>query len=257
MFVHVLDPTGEQLWTDDHLPAPPTSAWKPGQTVEYTRTVFVPNYPYIGEATVRLGLYTTARPEPPDAERAARSPEGIPGRQVPASAAVREHLPYLQGWLAPGRGRRPTTPRPNGSGRRRPRRSRSRIPKKDSTFYLEYRRAHRSVQAAAAGHHPDRGPDHRHLRGRQSRPEAADLPDYRGAVRVRRHDGAGDRRRSDLQCPAAATCASSASGSSTPSSNRSRSTRLASERGYARLTLGPSLAVSATTSADTPRSGRI
>jgi hypothetical protein len=57
VFVHVLDPTGELLWTDDHLPAPPTSSWKPGQTVEYTRTVFVPNYPYIGEASVRLGLY--------------------------------------------------------------------------------------------------------------------------------------------------------------------------------------------------------
>jgi hypothetical protein len=57
VFVHILDPTGELLWTDDHLPAPPTSTWKPGQTVEYTRTVFVPNYPYIGEAAVRLGLY--------------------------------------------------------------------------------------------------------------------------------------------------------------------------------------------------------
>jgi len=60
VFVHVLDPTGELLWTDDHLPTPPTSAWKPGQTVEYTRTVFVPNYPYIGEASVRLGLYDRA-----------------------------------------------------------------------------------------------------------------------------------------------------------------------------------------------------
>jgi hypothetical protein len=57
VFVHVLDPSGEQLWTDDHLPSPPTSTWKPGQTIEYTRTVFVPNYPYIGEAAVRLGLY--------------------------------------------------------------------------------------------------------------------------------------------------------------------------------------------------------
>ena len=57
VFVHVLDPEGEQLWTDDHLPATPTSQWKPGQTIEYTRTVFVPNYPYIGEAAVRLGLY--------------------------------------------------------------------------------------------------------------------------------------------------------------------------------------------------------
>ncbi len=57
VFVHVLDPTGEQLWTEDHPPVVPTSAWKPGQVVEYTRTVFVPNYPYIGEAIVRLGLY--------------------------------------------------------------------------------------------------------------------------------------------------------------------------------------------------------
>jgi hypothetical protein len=60
VFVHVLDPTGELLWTEDHLPSPPTSSWKPGQTVEYTRTVFVPNYPYIGEAFVRLGLYDRA-----------------------------------------------------------------------------------------------------------------------------------------------------------------------------------------------------
>ncbi len=57
VFSHVLDPTGEQLWTDDHAPVPPTSTWKPGQTVEYTRTVFVPNYPYIGEAVMRVGLY--------------------------------------------------------------------------------------------------------------------------------------------------------------------------------------------------------
>jgi hypothetical protein len=57
VFVHMLDPTGEQLWTDDHLPPRPTSSWKPGETIEYTRTVFAPNYPYIGEAAVRLGLY--------------------------------------------------------------------------------------------------------------------------------------------------------------------------------------------------------
>lgn len=57
VFVHVLDDQGERLWGDDHAPAEPTSKWKPGQKVEYTRTVFVPNYPYIGEANVRLGLY--------------------------------------------------------------------------------------------------------------------------------------------------------------------------------------------------------
>lgn len=57
VFVHVLDQDGEQMWTDDHLPPTPTSQWKPGQTIEYKRTIFVPNYPYIGPAVVRLGLY--------------------------------------------------------------------------------------------------------------------------------------------------------------------------------------------------------
>jgi hypothetical protein len=60
VFVHVLDPTGEQLWTDDHVPSPPPAEWKPGQTIEYTRTVFVPNFPYIGEAAIRLGVYERA-----------------------------------------------------------------------------------------------------------------------------------------------------------------------------------------------------
>ena len=57
VFVHVLDDQGERLWGDDHPPVEPTSKWKPGQKVEYTRTVFVPNYPYIGPAHVRIGLY--------------------------------------------------------------------------------------------------------------------------------------------------------------------------------------------------------
>jgi hypothetical protein len=57
VFVHVLDPEGEQMWTDDHLPPTPTSKWQAGQTIEYKRTIFIPNYPYIGDANVRLGLY--------------------------------------------------------------------------------------------------------------------------------------------------------------------------------------------------------
>ena len=59
-FVHVMDPEGEKLWQDDHQPPTPTTQWKPGQVVEYTRTVFVPNYPYVGEAVMRLGLYNPA-----------------------------------------------------------------------------------------------------------------------------------------------------------------------------------------------------
>jgi hypothetical protein len=60
VFVHVIGPDGETLWQDDHQPSVPTSQWKPGQTIEYTRMVFVPNYPYIGDATIRLGLYNPA-----------------------------------------------------------------------------------------------------------------------------------------------------------------------------------------------------
>jgi len=60
VFVHVLNPQGELLWNDDHLPSKPTSQWRPGETVEYTRTIFVPNYPHVGEAQVRIGLYSQA-----------------------------------------------------------------------------------------------------------------------------------------------------------------------------------------------------
>src|SRR5205814_5521817 len=52
------DLSDEQLiWTDDHNPPTPTTQWKPGQTVEYTRTIFIPVYPYVGEATLQVGLY--------------------------------------------------------------------------------------------------------------------------------------------------------------------------------------------------------
>jgi hypothetical protein len=58
VFVHVLDADGKQLWSDDHDPPVPTSQWKPGQTIgPYTHTRFVPVVPYLGEATVRIGLY--------------------------------------------------------------------------------------------------------------------------------------------------------------------------------------------------------
>lgn len=57
VFVHFLDSHGEQLFNDDHLPPQPTSAWKPGATIEYPRTVFIPLYPYLGTASMEMGLY--------------------------------------------------------------------------------------------------------------------------------------------------------------------------------------------------------
>jgi hypothetical protein len=60
VFVHFVDADGEQMWTDDHDPPTSTSSWKPGQTVEYTRTVFAPVYNYVGQARVVAGLYDPA-----------------------------------------------------------------------------------------------------------------------------------------------------------------------------------------------------
>jgi hypothetical protein len=58
VFVGVVDPDNELMWTDDHDPVVPTTQWKPGQKLEYTRTVFVPVYPYVGEASIHMGLYS-------------------------------------------------------------------------------------------------------------------------------------------------------------------------------------------------------
>src|SRR5687768_16324847 len=58
VFVHFVDTDGELMWTDDHEPPTPTTQWKPGETIEYTRTMFVPKFPYVGEARVVAGLYS-------------------------------------------------------------------------------------------------------------------------------------------------------------------------------------------------------
>jgi hypothetical protein len=59
VFVHVLDTDEARMWDDDHNPPIPTRQWKPGQTIEYTRTIFVPIFPYVGEATIQIGLHST------------------------------------------------------------------------------------------------------------------------------------------------------------------------------------------------------
>ena len=63
VFVHFLDADEELMWTDDHDPPTPTSQWKAGQTVEYTRTMFIPSYPYVGAAKIVAGMYTPGNNE--------------------------------------------------------------------------------------------------------------------------------------------------------------------------------------------------
>ncbi|HUF47012.1 MAG TPA: hypothetical protein VMM93_04290 [Vicinamibacterales bacterium] len=57
VFAHVVAPDGTLMWTDDHDPQPPTSTWRPGEPIEYQRTVFIPLFPYLGDATIRMGLH--------------------------------------------------------------------------------------------------------------------------------------------------------------------------------------------------------
>jgi hypothetical protein len=59
VFVGVVDTDEETMWHEDHDPPVPTSEWKPGQRIEYTRTVFVPIYPYVGEASIHMGLHSS------------------------------------------------------------------------------------------------------------------------------------------------------------------------------------------------------
>lgn len=58
VMVHFLDADEEMMWTDDHDPPVPSTQWKPGQTIEYSRMMFVPIYPYVGKASVHVGLYS-------------------------------------------------------------------------------------------------------------------------------------------------------------------------------------------------------
>jgi hypothetical protein len=63
VFAHFLDADEELMWTDDHDPPTPTSEWKPGQTIEYTRSMFIPSYPYVGPAKIVAGVYSPSSNE--------------------------------------------------------------------------------------------------------------------------------------------------------------------------------------------------
>lgn len=90
VMVHFVDPNDELMWTDDHDPPTPTSQWKPGQTIEYTRTIFIPVYPYLGQATIQLGLY-----DPKNQKRLTLS--GNDNGQRAYAVATLELLPQSEG----------------------------------------------------------------------------------------------------------------------------------------------------------------
>jgi hypothetical protein len=101
VFVHVEDADGKIMWDDDHDPPIPTSQWKPGQTIEYTRTRFVPVVRF-GEATIEVGLYRDSDrlplegPDPADRESASRGYRVATIQLLPQSENI--FLIYRSGW---------------------------------------------------------------------------------------------------------------------------------------------------------------
>jgi hypothetical protein len=101
--VHFLDSHEVMLFEDDHDPVPPSSSWEPGKSYSYTRTRFIPVYPYVGDAEVRMGLY----PHPGRGERPALKGEDRGFREY--KVATIELLPqtenifpvYKEGWHNP------------------------------------------------------------------------------------------------------------------------------------------------------------
>lgn len=137
VFLHVLDQEGERLWGDDHQPPVPTSAWEPGKPIEYSRTIFVPNFPYIGPSQIRLGLYN-----PSTGERLALSGTDVSRHEylvgklqiLPQSENI--FLIYKDGWHTAEI--HPQDPTIEWQWTRKSGLIAFRNPKKDSTLYLEY-----------------------------------------------------------------------------------------------------------------------
>ena len=146
VFVHMLEPSGDQLcwrketgscWTDDHLPPVPTSRWKPGETVEYSRTIFVPNYPYIGEVNTRVGLYSqqTGRRLALSGTEASRREYPVAKFQLlPSSENI--FLIYKDGWHPAELNAQ--DPSSEWQWTQKTATISFRNPKKDALFYLEY-----------------------------------------------------------------------------------------------------------------------
>jgi hypothetical protein len=98
VFVHFVDADEELMWTDDHFPPVPTTQWKPGQTIKYNRLLFAPVYQYVGDATVRVGLYgkEKKRIALAGADNGQRAYAVAKFQVAPQSESV--YLTYRDGW---------------------------------------------------------------------------------------------------------------------------------------------------------------
>ena len=139
VFVHFLDTDGELLWTDDHEPPAGMAGWKPGATVEYTRTTFAPKLPYVGELQIEAGLFSRGTGQRLPLQAVARGQRSYDvGRlnlRLPGEALL---VVFKEGWHA--------TEQAEGSAREWQWSKGSatlafRNPKRDAVLYLDVDRA--------------------------------------------------------------------------------------------------------------------
>jgi len=100
-FVHFVHPGGAIAFSDDHVPGPPPSAWRPGETHRYTRTLFAPLDAFAGRLQVRVGLFHPQRGRLVLAGADAGFQEYVAAEVELARPDGRRRLRYGSGWFAP------------------------------------------------------------------------------------------------------------------------------------------------------------
>lgn len=96
VMAHFVSPDGQVVWIDDHRPPTPTTQWSPGQAVEYTRSVFIPDTVQPGNVALLAGLYS------PDSQQrlplAGQEAERHAYRVALLRIAPSDVVSYREGW---------------------------------------------------------------------------------------------------------------------------------------------------------------
>ena len=139
VFVHLVNADGQMLWADDHQPPVPTSQWKAGTPVEYTRMQFLPASVHPADVTVEVGLYRESDRLP---LKSAMPQRDATGRAYPvaelqlAPASENVFVIYQSGWYPEEFS--PDNPSQSWKWTQKVATVAFRHPKSDMTLLLEY-----------------------------------------------------------------------------------------------------------------------
>ena len=195
----VVDTDDELMWTDDHNPPMPTTQWKPGQTIEYTRTVFVPVLPVRRRCVDPHGAVLADQPE-------AAAAAGEDAGQRAYKVAKLQLLPQTENVFTVFKdGWHPAETPPNNASvewqwTKKEATLAFRNPKKDSVFYLDAGQSGQRRSRGAAGPGEARRPGRRRVHARARRAASAQDSAAGGAARRRGHGRTADRRSTRRSC---------------------------------------------------------